>query len=270
MNFFQAIFLGLIQGLTEFIPVSSSGHLVLAQHFLGIEGGGDISFEIFMHLGTLVAVIIFFHRQIWDLIMSLFSWKSGLDGENHRKNRSIIAYLIIATLATGFFYLIFGDLLKGAYDKPLFVAFMLLFTGILIFVSDFVKNTSTPSSNIGIIKSVLIGLAQGIAIIPGISRSGSTISASLFCGVKRKDAAHFSFLLSIPAILAANIGELESLMALDMSVLHIYLAGLVASFVSGYMVIAFLIRLIQSGSLKYFAYYVWLISLLAITLILIG
>ncbi|MCK9558015.1 MAG: undecaprenyl-diphosphate phosphatase [Candidatus Cloacimonetes bacterium] len=270
MNFLQTVLLGLVQGLTEFIPVSSSGHLVLAQHFLGIEAGGDISFEVFMHLGTLLAVFIFFHRQIWDLIISLFSWKSGLDGETHRKNRSIIAYLIIATLATGLFYLIFDDMLKGAYDKPLFVAIMLLITGILIFASDFVKNTSVPASNIGFIKSVLIGLAQGIAIIPGISRSGTTITAALFCGVKRKDAAYFSFMLSIPAILAANISEMGSLMALDMSILHLYITGFVVSFISGYLVIAFLIRLIQSGSLKYFAFYVWLVSAISITLLLIG
>ncbi|MDD2210715.1 MAG: undecaprenyl-diphosphate phosphatase [Candidatus Cloacimonetes bacterium] len=270
MNFLQAVFLGIIQGLTEFIPVSSSGHLVLAQHFLGIEAGSDISFEIFLHLGTLLAVLVFFIRQIWDLIVSLFSWKSGLDGETHRKNRATIAYLIIATFTTGVFYLVFKDLLKSAYQSPIFVAFMLLITGLIIFASDFVKNSSIPSSNIGFIKSVFIGLAQGLAIIPGISRSGTTISTSLFCGVKRKDAAHFSFLLSIPAIMAANIGEMNQLRSLNPSVLHIYIAGFIAAFISGYMVIAFLIRLIQSGSLKYFAFYVWLVGAIAISLLLIG
>ncbi len=268
MNFLQAIFLGIIQGLTEFIPVSSSGHLVLAQHFFGMESSSEITFEVFMHLGTLLAVIIFFHRQIWDLIASLFCWKPSLDSETHRNNRSLIVYLAVATLATGLVYIIFKDLFTLAYGNPLFVAIMLMMTGLIIYASDLIKNTPIPASNAGIIKSILIGLAQALAIIPGISRSGTTITASLFCGIKRKDAAHFSFLLSIPAILAANLKELPQLMMLDLSVLHVYLAGFIASFIAGYLVIAFLIRLIQSGSLKYFAYYVWIIALISIALII--
>jgi undecaprenyl-diphosphatase len=268
MNLVQAIFLGLVQGLTEFIPVSSSGHLVLAQHFLGIESSADISFEIFMHLGTLLAVVIFFRKQLWELSVSLFQWKDSLEGETHRKNRATIVYLIVATFATGVFYLFFKDALKNAYTNPVFVAAMLIITGAVIFASDFVKNTSIPSSNTGFIKATLIGLAQGVAIIPGISRSGSTIAASLFCGIKRRDAAHFSFLLSIPAILAANIGELEALTNMDASILPMYISGFVASFFSGYLVIAFLIRLIQAGSLKYFAYYVWLVAIVAIVLLM--
>jgi undecaprenyl-diphosphatase len=268
MNFFQAILLGIIQGLTEFIPVSSSGHLVLSQYYFGIEATQDITFEVFLHLGSLLAVIIFFRKQIWDLIRSLFYWMPNLRNEAHRKNRAIIVYLIVATMATGIFYLIFNNILKGAYENPLLVSFMLLITGAMIFASDFIKTTSVPASNIGFLKSLFIGLAQGLAIFPGISRSGSTITAALFCGVKRKDAAHFSFLLSIPAILAANISEFSALMALDSRSLHMYLAGFVASFLAAYLVIAVLIRIIQAGSLKYFAYYVWLIALGSIFYIL--
>lgn len=269
MNLFQAIFLGIVQGLTEFIPVSSSGHLALAKFFFGIETGQDLSFEIFMHLGTLVAVLIFFRGQIWDLIKSLFCWSSKLGSEVHRSNRALVMYLLVATLATGVFYLIFKDLLIGAYANPLLVSIMLIITGILIFSSDFVKNTSTPASNMGFIKSVLIGLAQGVAILPGISRSGTTITASLFCNIKRKDAAHFSFLLSIPAILAANAQEFSSIMALDASMLHLYIAGFLASFISGYLVIALLIRLIQAGNLKYFAFYLWFIAAFSISFMLL-
>lgn len=265
MNILQAIVLGLIQGLTEFIPVSSSGHLVLAQHLFGIQAGNDISFEVFMHLGTLLAVLIFFRKLIWELIASMFSWKASLDGETHRINRALIMYLIISTLATGVFYIIFEDILKAAYQNSLLVAIMLVITGIIIFVSDYVKNASIPASNIGFIKSVIIGLAQGVAIIPGISRSGTTIATSLFCGIKRKDAAHFSFLLSIPAILAANVQEYSSFINLETSMLHLYISGFVASFISGYLVIAFLIRLIQAGSLKYFSFYLWFIASIAIS-----
>lgn len=269
MNLFQAILLGVIQGLTEFIPVSSSGHLVLAQFFFGIETGENITFEVFLHLGTLLAVLIYFRMQIWEMAKSLFCWGDKLGGETHRKNRMLIVYLILATLATGVVYAVFKGFFENAYANPLMVSCMLIITGILIFSSDFIKNTATPASNMGFIKSIIIGLAQGFAILPGISRSGTTISASLFCNIKRKDAAHFSFLLSIPAILAANVSELPSLMALDASMLHLYIAGFVASFVAGYLVIALLIRLIEDGKLKYFAFYVWFIAAFAITFLLL-
>jgi undecaprenyl-diphosphatase len=269
MTFLQSIFLGIIQGLTEFIPVSSSGHLVLAQYFFGIGGTEDITFEVFVHLGTLFAVLIFFFRQIKDLTISLFSWKPNLDAERHRNNRSMILYLVVATLATGAVYMLFKDFFKEAYGRPLLVSIMLLITGAMIFISDFIKDTPVPASNIGVFKSILIGIAQAFAIIPGISRSGSTITASLFCKVKRRDAAQYSFLLSIPAILAANVSEFSALMALESSQLAVYIAGFLASFISGYLVIAVLIRLIQSSSLKYFAYYVWALAGVSIFVILI-
>ncbi|MCB5268813.1 MAG: undecaprenyl-diphosphate phosphatase [Candidatus Cloacimonadaceae bacterium] len=268
MNLFQAIVLGIIQGLTEFIPVSSSGHLVLAQYFFGMESSQNITFEVFMHLGTLLAVLIYFRMLIWDLIKSLFCWGNNLGGEVHRKNRMMIIYLGLATLATGFVYILFKDAFESAYANPILVSIMLIFTGIMIFCSDYVSNTATPASNMGFIKSVIIGLAQGLAIFPGISRSGTTLSASLFCNIKRKDAAQFSFLLSIPAILAANVKEYSSLAALDSAILHLYIAGFLASFIAGYLVIAVLIRMIQAANLKYFAFYVWFIAAFSITYIL--
>lgn len=270
MSFFSAILLGILQGLTEFIPVSSSGHLVLAQHFLGVGENGDILFELFMHLGTLLAVLIYFRAMIWEMLMSLFSWRHSVDSENHRKHRNLVTYLVLATLATGLFYFIFDDILKGVYDKPLLVSVLLIFTGAFIFVSDYLKDSGIPASSMGFMRSLIIGLAQGIAILPGISRSGATITASLATGIKRRDAASFSFLLSIPAILAANLSELDAFQKLDTSQLHSYLAGFICSFVMGYLVIAFLINLIERGKLKYFAGYCWLIGILSIILITLG
>lgn len=269
MSFFTAILLGILQGLTEFIPVSSSGHLVLAQHFLGIQGETNITFEVFLHLGTLVAVVLYFYKQVWELVISLFSWRRSLDGETHRKNRCLVSYIIIATLTTMLFYLLFSGALKAAYGSPLLVACMLAITGGLIFSSDYIRDPSVPASNMGVLKSVFIGLGQGLAIMPGISRSGTTIAVSLYSGIKRKDAAQFSFLLSIPAILGANVSEFSALKALDTSVLHVYLAGFFASFIVGYLVIAFLIRMIQAGQLKYFAFYCWFIASLSITSLVI-
>ncbi|MCB5235202.1 MAG: undecaprenyl-diphosphate phosphatase [Candidatus Cloacimonetes bacterium] len=264
MNFIEAIILGLVQGLTEFIPVSSSGHLVLVQKLFGFGIEENLSFEIFLHLGTLLAVVIYFYRPIWDLIRSLFIWRKDSIGESHTKNRKIVLYLIISTVATGVIYLIFGDWFKAAYQMPRLVASLLIVTGVILYLSDMKKDAETPQSNIGIVKSTLIGLAQGIAILPGISRSGSTIAASVLCGMKRKDAAQFSFLLSIPAILGANLTSIKEFQAIDSAMWGNYIAGFIVSFVSGYLVIAFLIRLIQAGSLKYFSYYLWAVGVITI------
>lgn len=264
MNYLQAIILGIVQGLTEFIPVSSSGHLVLVQQIFGFQISENLSFEIFLHLGTLFAVLIFFRQQIWELILSLFNWGKGKDAEKHQNNRKLILYLIIATFATGLIYLGLGDYFEAIEKVPLVVAIMLIITGIILYISDYVKASDIPAHKIGFFRSLLIGLAQGIAIIPGISRSGSTIGTSLFCKMDRKDAAHFSFLLSIPAILGANLVTIKEFSSLSTSVLPLYALGFLASLASGYLVISLLIGVIKKGKLKYFSYYLWLIGLISI------
>ncbi len=268
MSFISAVLLGILQGLTEFLPVSSSGHLVLAQHFFGVQDSGDTLFEVFMHLGTLLAVLVFFRRRVWVLLVSLFSWKRTLRHEAHRRNRNVILYLLCATVATGSIYLLFGDLFEALYAKPLVVAFMLLVTGIIVFVSDKLHSGHIPASNMGVPRSLFIGLLQGIAIIPGISRSGSTITGSLLAGLKRRDAAEFSFLLSIPAILAANLVNLDLFKQLSGKEFGAYLGGFVAAFGVAYLVIGVLLELISQAKLTYFAYYCWAIGLISIALLL--
>lgn len=270
MSFINAVLLGILQGLTEFLPVSSSGHLVLAQHFLGIETGGDILFEVFLHLGTLMAVLVFFRKKIWSLIVSLLKWKNTFRHQAHRHNRTLVLYLIIATIATGLMFLLFGDFFEALYSRPLMVAFMLIITGLIVFLSDQVRSGGVPASQMGVIRSSIIGLMQGLAIIPGISRSGSTISAALFTGVKRRETAEFSFLLSIPAILGANLLNLGKFQELGISQLGVYLGGFVAAFVAGYLVIALLIRLIVKARLQYFSFYCWSLAVTSIILILGG
>jgi len=269
MQIIYAILLGLVQGLTEFLPVSSSGHLVLFQHFFQKSStGNDISLEIFLHFGTLLAVIVFFRNDIMDLIASLFHWNKTLDYQKHSRNRMIIVYLVISTFCTGIIYVLFGKRIETVFAKPLFVAIMLSITGVIVFLSDLVKKTEIPLSGMGMMRSIIIGLGQGIAMLPGISRSGTTIATALYCGVKRADAARFSFLLSIPAILAANMSEVKVISGLQGNMLISYILGALAAFVSGYLVIGVLLRLIRACKLKYFAFYCWFISVLSITLIL--
>ncbi len=264
MNIFMTILIGIIQGLTEFLPVSSSGHLVLAQHFLGMKEGGDIVFEVFLHLGTMLAVVIYFRKALWNMVLSLINWKPTIDNQVHYHNRMLILYLACATVATIVVYVLFGDVFKAAFTKPIIVSAMLFVTGTIIFVSDYIRDRGIPAFSAGFLRSLMVGLGQGLAIMPGISRSGTTIAVSLFAGIKRKDAAEFSFLLSIPAILGANLSEISYLVNLDKQMMISYLAGFVAAFISGYLVIAILIRLIQACKLKYFAYYCWTISVVSI------
>lgn len=270
MSFIQSILLGILQGLTEFIPVSSSGHLVLFQHFFGIGDSSDIGFELFLHLGTLLAVLIYFRKTLWELFKSLFCWGNTVNREQHRKNRTLVYYLLISTLATGAVYLICGDYFELAFALPMLVAFFLLLTGSIVFLSDYFTDKGIPSSNLGFFKAIIIGLGQGIAIIPGISRSGTTIAYALATGMKRKDAAQYSFLLSIPAILAGNLSAYKELVTLNSALAVNYFAGFISSFLVGYLVIAFLIRLIEMSRLKYFGIYCWVAGLISICMIAMG
>ncbi len=270
MSFISAVLLGILQGLTEFIPVSSSGHLVLIQHFFKLGDDQQIAFEVFLHLGTLLAVLVYFRNTLWDLLKSLFNWKNTVNREIHRKNRNLVAYLIMSTFITGLVYYIFGDVFKKTYEMPSLVAILLLATGAMVFLSDYFRESGIPASNMGNLRAMLIGLGQGMAILPGISRSGTTLTFSLATGMKRQDAAHYSFLLSIPAILAANLSEFKQLVDLDTALLVNYLVGFIFAFLAGYLVIAFLIRLIVSNRLKFFAFYCWAAGLVSLVLIYLG
>lgn len=270
MSFWRALILGIIQGLTEFLPVSSSGHLVLAQHFMGVKLDQNTMFEICLHLGTALAVLVFFRRKLWDLFVSLFSWKSTINNQKNRHNRTLVLYLAFSTAVTGLIYVLGGDFFESLFSKPLVVAIMLIVTGAVVYASDLARSGGIPSSQMGLIRSGIVGLAQGIAIIPGISRSGSTIAASLLAGVKRRDAAEYSFLLSIPAILGAGLTAIGDLQKVSGAELGALIGGFLASFAVGYAVIALLINLIEKARLRYFSYYCWAIALISLVLLLWG
>jgi undecaprenyl-diphosphatase len=269
MEFLNAITMGILQGLTEFLPVSSSGHLVLFQHFFSPPNTtNNISLDVVLHFGTLLAILVYFRYDLLDLIGSLFNWKKSIESQHHYRNRMIIFYLAISTLVTGVIYILFGKGIEAMFSKPLIVAIFLSVTGLIVFFSDMMKTNEIPLSNVGMGRSIIVGLGQGIAMLPGISRSGTTIATSLYCGIKRADAARYSFLLSIPAILAANASEFKTVIHLDTTILLSYICGALAAFISGYLVIDILIRIIRSSNLKFFAYYCWFVSAVSITLLL--
>jgi undecaprenyl-diphosphatase len=252
MTVLQAIFLGAIQGLAEFLPISSSGHLALAEHFLEL-GEVPLLFDILLHVATLAAVCITFRKRIAELFCAFGRWVVRKPLESDRNDQSIIVAFVAATVMTAIIGFAIKDYVEAI--SPFWISICLSITGVLLFVSgryEPKKTTEVP----GLAQGIVIGIAQGIGVTPGISRSGSTIAASLLSGVNRKAAGEFSFLLSIPAILAAFILELKDADTLSGTVSAVSLAvGMLTAFTVGYVSLKFLLGLINRGRLGWFAFY---------------
>ncbi|MBT3519220.1 MAG: undecaprenyl-diphosphate phosphatase [Candidatus Marinimicrobia bacterium] len=250
MTLIEATILGIVQGFTEFLPISSSGHLVLGQAILGIEQPGN-EFEILVHLGTLASVLVVFFEDIKSLLMSI----------NSKKTQTFILFILIGTLPAVGVGLGLKDFLDSLFDNINAVGSALIFTGIVLYSSSFAKRQNKEHT---FITSILIGCAQAIAIIPGISRSGMTISAGLFLGLSPKEAARFSFLLAIPAIGGAGL-----LTALDVSggfqmPISVAIAGISSSFVVGVVALKWLLGWLEQGKFHYFGIYCLVVGALTI------
>ncbi|MFH1089900.1 MAG: undecaprenyl-diphosphatase UppP [Candidatus Uhrbacteria bacterium] len=245
---FEAIILGIIQGLTEFLPVSSSGHLILAANFFGASAN-DVAFDAVIHLATLAAVIVALWTDVKKIVLGVF--KKNQDG---RLGWFIVA-ATIPVLFVGFF---FGDWLEETFRSPSVVAFSLIFWGIVLWIADskMKKVFETEINKIGFKKSLMIGLSQIIALIPGTSRSGITITAGLFGGLSREAAARFSFLLGIPSIAAAGSFALLKIILDkgDFDWLSLIVAFM-AAFISGFLAIKLLLQVMKGVSYKWFAIY---------------
>lgn len=244
MTYFDAAILGILQGLTEFLPVSSSGHLVLARKLLNVEPGG-ITFEVMVHFGTLLAVVVFFRARILRLIRSLF------DKEMIRE-RAVLAYLVIGTVPAGIVGLTLRSQFETAFSDQITTSAMLLVTGLILLATRFVRK---GSARVGWLAAIVMGIGQAMAIMPGISRSGTTIAAGMFAGVEPSEAAEFSFLLAIPAILGATVLEFESLILLEGQLLGKYLLGAGLAFLVGLFAVYLVMATVRRGKLEYFAYY---------------
>lgn len=250
MNFVEAMILGLVQGLTEFLPVSSSGHLVLSQKILGVEDKG-VTFEILVHFGTLLSVLIYFWKPLWRMLLSIIPpFKS-----EYEKERRMIGYLAIASVPAAFVgFSPLKDVFEGAYERPAVVGLLLMLTGAILFLPRiFAKRRG--EGEIGVKSAIVMGVGQAFAILPGISRSGSTIVSGMMAGVKPSAAAEFSFLMAIPAIAAASLMEARKLSEVDTGLLMPYLAGAVVAFVSGLIAIYSVLAAIRRGKFEYFGVY---------------
>ena len=254
ITFFHALLLGIIQGLAEFLPISSSGHLVIVQELLGIEES-TLSFDIFLHVGSLVAVFIVFWRDIKNLIL-------------HPISKTMLL-LIVGTIPAVFMGFFLNDLFEALFASLIAVSCFLVLTGILLWISDKFHGERSIEE-LSIVDAIIVGLFQGIAIAPGLSRSGSTIFGSLLCDLKREDAARFAFLLSIPVILGAAAKSVLGMHAEGgISISYTYIIGAIVAALTGYIAIRFFIRLLSKKSLRIFSFYCWALALIVLTYVII-
>lgn len=244
MSIIQAIILGIVQGLTEFLPVSSSGHLVLLQRLFGITTD-NMFFTVMLHVGSLIAVLAVFYKDIWEILKHPF-------GETGKA-------IIIATLITGVMYIILGKIIDDSYDGK-YLAIGFLYTALLLYVVTKFRNKKRGQS-IGLGQSCFIGFMQGIAMFPGVSRSGSTIAGGLLTGIDKDKIARFSFILSIPAILAGAAKEATEISFSNIPWLAVII-GVVCAAISGYFAIRFMLAIIKRQKLSYFSVYLVILSVL--------
>lgn len=251
MTIFEAILLGIIQGLTEFLPISSSGHLVIGQKMLGISVAGNV-FEIVVHLGTLVSVLIVFWNDIWQLLTSLKSVST----------KKYILAITIGTLPAVLVGFILRDVITEAFESIEVVAITLMITGIILFTTKFIK---TKVRDISVGRGLLIGIAQAMAIVPGISRSGMTISLGMHLGVAPDKAAKFSFLLGIPAIVGAGLLTGLDLLKLSEPILpwSVLLVAFFSSLLVGWIALKWLLGLIKLGKFHWFGGYCIMVGLIS-------
>lgn len=273
MSLLSSILLGVIQGVTEFLPISSSGHLAIAEHLLGMSGASEIPdfFDVLLHLGTLVAVFAAYWGDIRDMVVEFFRGAADLARRSTPTPvppaRRMILLIIVGTLPL-FAVLPIKELVEGLSDNMYFVAAALLVTGCLLFASDRVKKGRKTERSATLLDALLVGVGQAIATCPGISRSGTTITAGCFVGFDRKFAVRYSFLMSIPAILGANILSLKDALGGEIiwADVPIYLVGVLVSAVVGYACIRLLKMIAEKGRFGFFAYYCWAVGVLTLIL----
>ncbi|MBD3249144.1 undecaprenyl-diphosphatase [Candidatus Woesearchaeota archaeon] len=241
VSIFQALILGIIQGITEWLPVSSSGHLVLMQNLFGLEP--PVIFDLVLHIGSLLVVFIVFWKDIKELVLGVI--------KKDRKYLSYALFLILSTIPIGFVGIIFNSQIKAVFNDPRTVGFSLLFTAMLLFLSRFPKK---KNKRLNLKNILVIGFAQALAILPGVSRSGSTISVGLIQGVNREEAARFSFLMFIPAILGATLMEIKDIAALTADIPALVI-GTLAAVITGVISLKLLLAIIKKDSFHHFAWY---------------
>jgi len=266
MNLAQAFLLGILQGITEFLPISSSGHLVIVQQLFNIKEP-MLFFDVMLHLGTLLSVVIYFRRDITALFGSII----GRGGANEwpgspGAGRRIALWVILGTIPAGAVGALLNDKIEKAFGSAAFAGAGLLVTAAVLFAADRARAGERPAASLGATGALAVGAAQAVAILPGISRSGSTICTAIFLKLDRKEAARFSFFLFIPAILGAVVLELKDALEAGPTEILPVLVGAGAAFITGIFALNVLIRVLTRGRLAWFAAYCVIAGTAAIVL----
>lgn len=271
MSYFEAVILGLIQGLAEFLPISSSGHLALMQQWFGIEEDKVLLFAVLLHVGTLVSVFIVYWKDVWELIKELgLTIRDIFTGRGlriqERPTRKLGVMIIVATIPTGIIGILFNDFFNSLYNSVIPIGIGLIITGCLLILAERMGSASRGIQQMNYRNALFIGTVQGIAICPGISRSGSTLFGSLMCNLDRKFAVKFVFLISIPSILGSAVMEAPAAIqsGLEPGQLGPILVGMAVAAISGLIAIKTMIKIVSDKKLSYFSYYVWILGLIVV------
>lgn len=274
MSLFTAFILGIIQGVSEFLPISSSGHLSIAQNLFHIQAVGEkhLFFDVLLHFGTMIAIFVAYWGDIVEMVREFFAGVGDIvRGTTPRPvppARRLIVLIVTATLPL-FLILPIKKKVESLYYNTVFIAIALLVTGCLLFASDRVRRGRKTERTATLKDALIVGVGQALATLPGISRSGTTITTGTFLGFQRKFAVRFSFLMSIPAVLGATLLDLIDVVQagdVDMSLIGVYIVGIVAAAVSGYLSIRLIRMIADKGRFGAFAYYCWFAG--AVTLVL--
>ena len=271
MSLIQALILGFIQGLTEFLPISSSGHLVIFQNLLGLKQT-NLFFDVAVHFGTLLAILAVLWQEVLSLIKGSFFFltytlrgqKDNL-GEQDSTMARLAGLIVIGLIPTGLIGFFMRDVFTLLFSSMLAVGIMLLITGTILWITRMAGEGDKDTDTVSVVDAIIIGFVQGLAIAPGISRSGATISFGLFRKLKKSVAVRFSFLLSIPAILGAMILEWENPLLQEGELLNMIAGTLIAAIV-GYICLRILIQMVQKGHLYFFSPYCWAVGSVSIIL----
>lgn len=269
MTYLMSIFMGLIQGVAEFLPISSSGHLALFQAYFGMEDveGQHMLFTVLLHFGTLISVCVVYWRDIVDMIREFFLGIAALCGRKDTgvtppPARRLVMLIIIATLPL-FVMVLLKDAIESLFTNPILVSCALIATGFVLFFSDRMARGRKTAKNATVADALIVGCGQALAVIPGLSRSGTTISVGMMRGFDRAFAVRFSFLMSLPAVLGANVLEIKDALASDFPAeeLPMYIVGVAVAAVVGYFAIRLVKTLSDKGKFGSFAYYCWAVGL---------
>lgn len=285
MNVLETIFLGIVQGVAEFLPVSSSGHLAIFKNLFGLSDVG-LTYDILLHLGTLLAVVLVFWKDMKKLFVNgimiiaesfinIGNFFYNIFNKNNKKMykkilssdyRRFVLLIIVSTIPTGIIGFLMADIVTSVSTGLIIPGIGLLITGVLLLISDLLPDGFKKADNAKWSNALVIGIVQGISTIPGISRSGSTITAALFCKFDRKFAVKYSFIMSIPAILGASLLELKDIGSdkISGSQWGIYILGMLVSAVVGFICIKTMLVLVRKKKFKYFAFYCFAVGALAI------